>query len=40
MDMLDPSMLIWIDETGSDRRNALRKYGYGIRGQPPQDHSL
>ena len=40
MTMLDPSMLVWIDEMGSDRRNALRKYGYGIRGLPPQDYSL
>jgi len=23
----DPNMLIWIDETGSDRRNEIRKYG-------------
>ena len=40
IDMFDPSMLVWLDETGCDQRNALRKYGYGIRGQPPQDHSL
>ena len=26
--------LIFIDETGCDRRNALRKYGYGLRGKP------
>ena len=23
---------IWIDETGSDKRNALRKYAYSLRG--------
>ena len=40
MHILDPSMIIWIDEMGSDRRNALRKYGYGFRGLPPQDYSL
>ena len=28
----DPNMLIWIDETGSDRRNEIRKYGYSLRG--------
>ena len=38
--MFNTSMLLWIDETGCDLRNALRKYGYGIRGLPPQDHSL
>lgn len=40
MSIFNTSMLIWIDEMGSDRRNALRKYGYGIRGQPPQEYSL
>lgn len=24
--------LVWLDETGSDRRNFMRKYGYAIRG--------
>ena len=33
-------MLLWIDETGCDSRNALRKHGYGIRGLQPQDYSL
>lgn len=27
-----PDMLIWIDETGSDRRRLIRQYGYAIRG--------
>ena len=26
----DPSMLIWIDESGCDRRNSTRKYGYSV----------
>jgi len=26
-----PDMLIWIDETGSERRNSIRKYGYSLR---------
>ena len=34
------TMMVWIDETGCDRRNSLRKYGYGMRGQRPQDHQL
>ena len=33
-------MFAFIDETGADRRNLLRKYGYSVRGQPPQNHSL
>ena len=40
MSVFDTSMLLWIDETGFDCRNAIRKYGYGIRGQPPQDRTL
>ena len=27
---------VWIDEMGSDRRDAMRKYGYAIRGETPQ----
>ena len=38
--VIDTSMLLWIDETGFDGRNTIRKYGYGIRGQPPQDWAL
>ena len=26
-----PSMMVWIDESGFDKRNSLRKYSYGIR---------
>ena len=29
-----PEMLVFIDETGTDRRNGLRKYGYSLRGKP------
>ena len=36
----DPSMLIWVDESGSDRRNSTRKYGYSIRGIRPVDHRI
>ena len=35
-----PSMIIWIDESGFDGRNAIRKYGYGIRSLPPRDFHL
>ena len=34
MSVFDASMLLWIDKTGFNRRNGIRKYGYGIRGQP------
>lgn len=43
--MLDVSlyksdMFIFLDETGADRRNLLRKYGYSMRGKTPQKHTL
>ena len=34
----DPSMFIWIDETGCGRHHSMRKHAYGIR--PPRDHQL
>ena len=40
MSIYDPEMLLFVDETGSDRRNALRKYGYSLIGQPAISHSL
>ena len=36
----DPSMLIWIDETGCDKRNCMRKRAYSMRGITPRDHRL
>ena len=36
----NPEMLVFVDETGADRRNALRKYGYSIRGKPAKSHKL
>ena len=36
----DPRMFVWLDETGCDHRNTLRKYGYSLRGIPICDHRL
>ena len=36
----DPSMLLWVDESGCDKRNCMRKRGYSLRGITPQDHRL
>ena len=36
----DPSMLVWLDESGCDRRNTVRKYGYSLRGMPMSDHRI
>ena len=38
--VFDPSMLIWLDESGCDRRHAMRKYGYSVRGTPVCDQRL
>jgi len=35
-----PDMFVFIDETGTDRRNRLRKYGYSVRGKAAVSHSL
>lgn len=36
----DPKTLIFIDETGSTRRNAIRRYGYALLGVTPVTHIL
>lgn len=36
----DPSMLIWVDETGSDMCTILRRYGYGVRRILPRDFTV
>ena len=36
----EPEMLVFIDETGTDRRNLIRKYGYSMRGRPLRNHSF
>ena len=29
-----PNMLVFVDETGSTRKDAIRKFGYSLRGMP------
>ena len=36
----NPEMLIFLDETGADRRNALRCYGYSMGGKPIVSHQI
>ena len=37
----DPEMLVFVDETGCDKRKSARLFGYGIRGLTPvTDHLL
>ena len=35
-----PEMLIFLDETGADQRDAVRRFGYSLRGIPLQKRSL
>ena len=37
---LDPNMFVWLDETGYDHHNNIRRYGYGLSGMTPVDHQL
>lgn len=36
----DPSMLIWIGESGCDVRHSRHKRAYSIRGITPADHRI
>lgn len=38
--VFDPNMIVWVDEMGSDRRNAIRSYGYSLRGMRAVNHVL
>ena len=40
MTAYSPEMLIFLDETGFDRRNVLRRYAYSFRGKPAKCHKL
>ena len=33
-------MFVFVDETGTGRRNTLHKYGYSRHGKPASNHSL
>ena len=35
-----PEMLVFLDETGADRRNTVQKYSYSLRGKPAKSHKL
>ena len=44
MDMMiyknHPEFFVFIDETGTDRRDSMRKFGYGLRGMPPVSQKM
>jgi transposase len=35
-----PEMFVFLDETGSDRRDAMRRFGYSLRGRPAKSQKL
>jgi transposase len=37
---LDPEMIVWIDETGSDHRQSMRTHGRHLRGLTPYDNVI
>ena len=40
MSYISANMIVWLDETGSDRRNERRKRGYHLRGMTPTDFRI
>ena len=38
--MYDPSIFLWIDESGCDQHNCKRKRGYSVRGMTLRSHCL
>ena len=40
IDMFDPSMLVFVDEIGFNRRNLIRQFSNGLRGITPVTHPL
>lgn len=40
MSLFNVDMMIFIDESGCDRRDAIRRHGYGLRGMPVKSQKL
>jgi len=38
--LLRRDMFVWVDETGSDAKDHIRRFGYALRGMTPQSHCL
>ena len=36
----DVYQFVWVDETGSDMRDHMRRFGYSLRGESPVVHRL
>ena len=40
VESMSANTFIWVDETGSDKQNALRKYAYSLQGVTPINYCL
>ena len=40
MTVYNRDMFVFVDETGSDRRDSLHRYGYSLRGKPARIQKL
>ena len=38
--LYDKDKFVWLDETGCNNSNYMRKYGYAIRGETPHCHTM
>ena len=36
--LLDPAMIVWVDESGTDQHDSIRSYGYALQGMTPVSH--
>lgn len=36
----EPETIVWIDESGCERRNSMRKFAYTLKGVTPVDHRI
>ena len=40
MELYEADMLVFVDESGADRRDSLRKFGYSLRGKRTRAQKL
>ena len=38
--LFSKKMFVWVDETGSDKRTKIRKFGYALKGQRASSRQL
>ncbi len=38
--LYEPSQFVWVDESGCDRKDHIRKFGYALKGEPLVYHRI